>query len=175
MASEQVTNAVPAPLPPQAWLARLGLSGKLLAGGGVVGLIAVFLPLISVSFELPTGAKADVTLPALGVSQSVAVIRDWRGDICLLGYLAALALSYFLYLPSGLRQKTHGWAGAGVGGLLALLALWLLASAASGSSSISGFGASLKMSIGLGAILNLLAAAAVAGGGFLKAREEKLI
>jgi hypothetical protein len=55
------------------------------------------------------------------------------------------------------------------------LAFWLLIGAFSGSSSLSGFGASFQVSVGIGAILNLLAAAAVAAGGFLKAREEKLI
>jgi hypothetical protein len=176
MASEQVTSAVPAPPPFQAWLARLGLSGKLLAVGGLVGVIAVFLPLLSVSLQMSnTGGKAGVNIPPIGMSQSVAVIRDWRGDMCLVGYLAALALSYVLYAPNGLRQRALGWAGAGVGALLALLALWLLASAWNGSSSISGFGASLQASVGVGAIFNLLAAGAVATGGFLKAREEKLI
>jgi hypothetical protein len=184
MASEQVTSTVPAPppLPLQAWLARLGLSGKLLAIGGLVGVIAVFLPLISISLQMPTtgganvlGGKAGVNTPAVGVSQSVLVIQDFRGVICLIGYLAALALTYVLFLPNGLRQKSHGWAGAGVGALIALLAFWLLVGALSGSSSLSGFGASFQASVGIGAILNLLAAGAVAAGGFLKAREEKLI
>ena len=98
-----------------------------------------------------------------------------RGVICLVGYLAALALSYVLYLPNGLGQKALNWAGAGVGALIALLALWLLVSALSGSSSLSGFGGSFQVSVGIGAILNLLAAATVAAAGFLKAREEKLI
>jgi hypothetical protein len=182
MASEQVTRAVPASPAStlQEWLARLGLSGKLLAGGGLVGLIAVFLPLLSVSIQMPTEAsvlagKSGAALPTVGMSQSFLVIRDWRGDLCLVGYLAALGLTYLLYAPSAPRQKFLGWAGAGVGGVVALLALWLLASAFSGSSSMSGFGASFRVSVGLGAILNLLAAAAVAAGGFLKAREEKLI
>jgi hypothetical protein len=184
MASEHVTSAVPAPppLPLQAWLARLGLSGKLLAIGGLVGVIAVFLPLVSMSIQMPTpgganvfGGKGGVNIPAVGMNQSVLVVQDWRGVICLVGYLAALALTYVLYLPNGLRQKPLGWAGAGVGALIALLAFWLLVGALSGGSSLSGFGASLRVSVGIGAILNLLAAAAVAAGGFLKAREEKLI
>jgi hypothetical protein len=184
MESEQVTSTVPAPPSQflQAWLARLGLSGKLLAIGGLVGVIAVFLPLLSMSMQMPTpgganvfGGKAGVSLPAVGMNESVLVVKDWRGVICLIGYLAALALTYVLYLPNGLSQKSLGWASAGVGALIALLALWLLASAFSGSSSLSGFGASFQVSVGIGAILNVLAAAAVAAGGFLKAREEKLI
>jgi hypothetical protein len=181
MATDQVTSSVPTPSaqPLQAWLARLGLSGKLLAIGGLVGVIAVFLPLISMSMQMPGGAnvfggKAGVSIPSVGVSQSVMVLQDWRGVICLIGHLAALALTYFLYLPNGLSQKAFGWAGAGVGALLALLALWLFVSALGGSSSLSGFGGLFKVSIGIGAILNLLASAAVAAGGVLKAREEKL-
>ena len=121
------------------------------------------------------GGKGGVNLPAVGVSRSVLVIQDWRGVICLLGYVAALALTYVLYRPDGLAQKALGWAGAGVGALVTLLALWLLVGALGGSSSLSGFGASLRVSVGIGAFLNLLAAAAVAAGGVLKAREEQLI
>jgi hypothetical protein len=158
------------------------VSGKLLAIGGLVGVLAVFLPLLSVSIQMPAsggasvlGGKGGVNLSTVGLSQSVMVVKDWRGVICLVGYLAALALSYVLYLPNGLGQKALGWAGAGVGALLALIALWLFVSALSGSSSLSGFGAMFQVSVGMGAILNLLAAAAVAAGGVLKAREEKLI
>ena len=179
-ATEQVTSSIPAPSPLQAWLARLGPSGKVLAVGGLVGVVAVFLPLLSMSVQMPTpggahvfGGKAGVNFSTVGVNRSVLVFQDWRGVICLVGYLAALALTYVLYPPHGLGQKSLGWAGAGVGALTALLALWLLAIAFSGSSGVSGFG--LQVSVGFGAILNLLAAAAVAAGGFLKAREEKLI
>lgn len=186
MSSEPVPTSVPAPAPQlplqplQAWLARLGLSGKLLAAGALVGVLAVFLPLLSMSMELqvPGGNTLlkgkGVSLPAASASQSVMVIRDWRGAVCLAGYLGALALAWVLYQPNGLSQKALGWAGAGVGALLALLSLWLLVIALYGSTSMAGFGASFKISVGFGAILNLLAAAAVAAGGVLKAREEKL-
>jgi hypothetical protein len=184
MASEPVPSSVPAPQLQalQAWLARLGLSGKLLALGGLVGVIAVFLPLLSMSMQLPTpggaklfGGKGGVNLPGVNASQSVMVVRDWRGTLCLVGYLAALALAFVLYPPNGLGQKALGWAGAGVGALIALLALWLLVRAFNGSTGLTGFGGSFQISVGIGAILNLLAGAAVAAGGFLKAREEKLI
>ena len=188
MASEPVPTSVLAPtsspqVPPlQAWLARLGLSGKLLAIGGLVGVIAVFLPLLSMSMQvqMPTprgvnmfGGKGAVNLPGFSSSQSVMVVRDWRGTLCLVSYLAALGLAYVLYPPNGLgqNQKTLGWAGVGVGALIALLALWLLVLALNGSAGMMG----LRITVGIGAILNLLTAAAVAAGGFLKAREEKLI
>ena len=87
-----------------------------------------------------------------------------------------MGLSYALYSPSvRLDPKTFGWVGLGVGGFIALLALWLLFAAFSGSAGVATFGGSFQISIGIGAILNLLAGATVAAGGFLKAREEKLI
>lgn len=180
MASEQLSSSVPASPPQlqylQAWLARLGLSGKLLAIGGLVGAIAVFLPLLSMSFQVPGGAnpfggKGGVNLPGISSSQSVMVLRDWRGALCLVGYVAALALAFVLYPPNGLGQKALAWAGVGVGAVVALLAVWLLILALSGSGGMMGF----QISVGIGAILNLLTGAAVAAGGFLKAREEKLI
>jgi hypothetical protein len=180
MSTEQASNSVLAPtsqVPPlQAWLARLGLSGKLLAAGSLVGVIAVFLPLVSMSFQSagagnPFVGKNAVNLPGISASQSVMVVRDFRGVLCLLGYVAALALAYVLYQPKPMGPKALGWAGVGVGGFIALMALWLLLGAFSGSGGLMGF----QVSVGIGAILNLLAAATVATGGFLKAREEQLI
>jgi hypothetical protein len=182
MASEPVTRSVPTPPPLtqvqpfQVWLARLGLSGKILAIGGLVGVIAVFLPLVSIQMQSSAffGGRGGVSVPAVNVSQTVMVVRDFRGMLCLLGYLAVLAFSYVLYMPVGLNAKQFGWAAVGVGGGIALLALWLVLGTLGGSGSLGGFGGSLSVSVGSGAILNLLAAAAVATGGVLKAREEKL-
>jgi len=177
MASEQVPSSVTAaPASPQlqalqAWLARLGLSGKLLAIGGLVGVIAVFLPLVSMSIQLDTAGVGGKGGAGVSSSHSVMVIGDFRGVLCLVGYVAALALAFVLYPPNGLVQKALGWAGVGVGAFIALLALWLLVGALSGSGSLMGF----RISVGFGAILNLLAGAAVAAGGLLKAREEQLI
>jgi hypothetical protein len=163
----------------QAWLARLGLSGKLLAIGGLAGVLAVFLPLVSIQMQTPggvnlLGGKGGVSVAGAGLNETVLVVRDMRGILCLLGYLAALGLAYGLYAPAGLNPKTFGWAAVGVGGVVALLALWLVLGALSGSGSLGAFGVSLRVSVGVGAILNVLAAGAVAAGGFLKAREEKL-
>jgi hypothetical protein len=187
MGTDQVQSSVPAPPAPQevqtlqAWLARLGLSGKVLAVGGFVGVVAVFLPLMSMSLEIQIpgganlfGANNAVSLPGVSSSQSVMVVRDFRGILCLVGYLASLALAYVLYPANGLAQKNLGWAVLGVGALLTLLALWLLVGALNGSGGLGGI-AAFKVSVGFGAILNLLAAMAVTAGGFLKAREEKLI
>jgi hypothetical protein len=187
MASEQVPTSALAPAPQlsalQGWLGRLGLSGKLLAIGGLVGLIAVFMPLLTMSIQMPTLGSARVFTTKVSVnglpvnsSQSVLVVGDWRGILCLFGYGAALALSFVLYPPNGLGQKALGWAGVCVGGFISLLALWLLINALNGSAALSGFGGlgGFQVSVGLGAILNLLAAAVVATGGFFKAREEHL-
>jgi hypothetical protein len=157
-------NAPSAPVTrPGLWLENLGLSGKILGIGAVLGIIVSFLPLISVSIDMGI----------MKSRQSALVVQDWRGVICLLGYAGALALVFFLYPPSGLDQKGLAWAAVGVGGLVTLLALWLFMLAISGSSNMAIFG-SLKVTPGIGAFLNVLTAGAVAAGGFLKAREEKL-
>jgi hypothetical protein len=146
-------------------LDRLGLSGKLMAIGGLVGILATFLPLVSVSVEVGM----------VSVSQKVAVAENWRGKVCLAGYVAALVLVFVLYPPNGLAQKALAWAGFVVGLVIAVLAVWLLVLAMdSGGTSMMGMG-SARASAGIGAFLNVLTAAAVAAGGFLKAREEKLI
>jgi hypothetical protein len=178
MASEPVSTSVPVSSqlqPFHAWVERLGISGKLLAIGGLIGFIAVFFPLLSMSMQMPAiGGKAGVSMPAISSSQSMMVVGDWRGVLCLLGYVAAFALAFVLYPPNGLGQKSLAWAGVGVGGFIALLALWLLILAVNGSAGLVGFGASIKISVGFGAIVNVLAGATVAAGGFLKAREVKL-
>jgi hypothetical protein len=86
------------------------------------------------------------------------------------GDVVALALGFVLYPQSGLGQKNLTWAGLGIGAFIALLALWLMVLAVSGNAGMGGFG--FQINVGSGAIVNLLAGAAVAGGGFLKAREE---
>ena len=186
MATEQIPSPVQAHTPPpqphaqpaQAWLARLGLSGKILAIGGLVGVIAVWLPLVSIQMQTPSGnlfgARGGVSAPAISLTQTIMVVRDFRGMICLAGYIAALALIFMLYRPNGLGQKSLCLAAAGVGALITLMALWLVLGTLSGSGSLGGFGGGLSISVGIGAILNLLAAVAVAAGGVLKAREERL-
>jgi hypothetical protein len=185
MATEQIPSPVQAHTPPPqpraqpapAWLARLGLSGKILAIGGLVGIISVWLPLVSIHMQAPAnplGARGGVSVPGFSMSQTIMVARDFRGMICLAGYIAALALIFVLYRPNGLGQKSLCWAAAGVGALITLMALWLVLGTLSGSGSLGGFGGGLSISLGIGAILNLLAAVAVAAGGVLKAREERL-
>lgn len=162
----------------QPLLARLGTSGKVLALGAMVGVVAMFLPLVSFSVEMKGLGGQDNPLGKmmgnLGASHSPKVVDDWRGVVCLLGYIGAIILIFVLYPPKELQPKTLAWAGLGMGILLVLMALWLLFLAMDSKGADMGLGA-FKVSIGFGGILNLLAAAAVSAGGFLKAREEKLV
>src|SRR5262249_47115986 len=150
---------VPNPtLPPTPWFARLRLSGKLLALGGLAGVLAAFLPLISVSVEV---------LGVSSVHKTEMVVEDWRGKVGLVGYLAALFLTFLLYPPHGPPQKALCWLGVAAGLLVAGLAVWLLVEAPNARAAVQVMGlASAKKTVGAGAFLNVLAGAVVAGGGF---------
>ena len=102
--------------------------------GGLAGLIAVFLPLVSMSiqmggsggfklFEMP-GMFGRADHPAMNVNQTVLVAEDWCGKVGMAGYLAAVVLAFVLYPPQGSGYKALCWAGVGTGLLVALLALW---------------------------------------------------
>jgi hypothetical protein len=165
-------------------LAQWGLSGKLLAIGGLVGILTMFLPLASVSLQLQLGgadpfgmlgSKLGDKLPSVSETKTAMVIENWRGKVGLAGYLVALALAFVLYPPTGLRQKALSWIPVGVGLVVAGLAIWLLVLALdTGSAEVMGL-ASVKSSTGIGAFLNVVAGVVVLAGGFLKVREEKLI
>jgi hypothetical protein len=142
-----------------------GLSRPLLICGGLAGFIVAFLPLLTVS----------ILMGGMGANHSVMIAADWRGKICLAGYVAALVLALVLYPPNGLRQKALAWIGVGVGLLVVVMALWLLVLALdSGSTELFGMGRA-QATVGVGAFLNVVAGAAVAAAGFLKARDEKLL
>jgi hypothetical protein len=174
----------PAPVvdsPLRAWFSRLGPSGKLLALGGALGVIVVFMPLVSVSVNMGgdfPGAGDEgspFAAPAMNIHQTAMVVSNWRGALCLFGYVAAIVLAYLLYPAGTLEQKALIWAAVGVGALVALLAFWLLASVLSSSNTdMMGMG-SVQASPGFGAFLNVLTAASVAAGAGMKAREEKMI
>jgi hypothetical protein len=142
-------SSEPTPSDPRAWFARLGLSGQLLFFGGIAGVIAAFLPLISLG---PLGSFG-------------MVVQMWQGTICLLGYLATIAFAFLLYQPGGVKaeMKPLVWVAVGVAGLVALLSLWLLLVVLR-----------VIQIAGIGAFVNFLAAGAVAAGAVLKARDEKL-
>jgi hypothetical protein len=176
MAGEQVPRSTPP------WLVRLRLSGKLLAIGGVAGVVVAFLPLASVSLQVqgPGGINllemmGGANQPLMSATKTTMVVEDWRGKVGLAGYVAALILAFVLYPPNGLGQKALCWAAVGVGLLVAVLAIWLLFLALdTRSADLMGMG-SLKATVGIGAVLNVVAGALVAAGVFLETREERLI
>jgi hypothetical protein len=111
--------------------------------------------------------------------QTTKVIEDWRGQVGLGGYLVALVLALVLYPPNGLQPKALSWGAVGAGLLVAVLAVWLVV-LASGSSSSDVLGLGIvsvtnKATVGIGAVLNVVTATAVAVGGLLKVREERLV
>jgi hypothetical protein len=173
MSSEKVPPS--APPPSQIW-ARWGQSGKLLVIGAVVGIIAVFLPLVSMSvttsgfggFALPGMPSGEVTVN----NASASVINDWRGVVDLLAYAASLVFAFILYPP---RQQRLVLAALGTGGVAVVLALWLLIAAMRAGSGIAVPVMSYQVSVGIGAYLNFVGAGLVATGAVLKAREEKVV
>ncbi len=191
MANEEVPNSGLAPTQP--WFARLGLSGKLLLIGGLIGIIVSFLPLVSVSIEMREPGVEDLFRMlgglnngggqlAMNVNETVTIVKHWRGKVGLACYLAALLLPFVLYPPNGLVLKALSWAVVGASLLAIILAVWLLVLArdATGSTLITEGAArvpmaNVKVTTGVGAYLNILAALVVLAGGFLKAREEKLL
>ncbi len=142
------------------WFGALGLSGKLLSLGGLAGLVVAFFPLVSVSVQLggPGGGNVFEMAQVMGGGnqaamsvKTVLVAEDWRGKLGLAGYLVAIVLALVLYPPNGLGQKALCWIGVGTGLLVAVLAIWALASALStGSTNIMGMG-SITASVGIGA------------------------
>ena len=153
---------------PAGWVARSGLGGKLIAGGGVLGLVAAFLPLVSVSMNM-TGVSL------MGGNRTSMVVDDGRGMASLAGYLAALAFALLLYPPDRRPAKGLVWGALGVGAVLAVLGLWLLAAAARSRGGADFMGMmDMRVSLGVGAFVNMAAAAAVAVGAMLKGREERL-
>jgi hypothetical protein len=150
----------------------------------VVGVIAAFLPFASVSVQMQGPGGADPFgmfggrgggQPAMSVNKTAMVIENWRGAVGLVGYVAAVVLAFVLYPRQGLTRKALSWAAVAAGLLVAVLAVWLLVLALdTGSADLMGMG-SVKSSVGFGAFINVVAAVAVAAGGLLKAREEKLI
>jgi hypothetical protein len=139
----------------------------------LIGVIATFLPLASVSVSV------------MGMTQSASggmPVRDWRGAIDLVCYLAAIGITVAFMIGS--RTAFRGLAGGAiaVGAVAVLMAVLLLvATISSASASVSGsvpglgnLGVSGGSSPAIGTILNLLAAIGVAVGAVLKARQEKL-
>jgi hypothetical protein len=154
------------PLAPAGWLSRSGWSGKLFVVGGLIGLVAVFLPLVSVSMEMMGFMRAN---------QTAMVVDDWRGKVSLVGYLAALVFAWLLYPPGRSPAKPLTWMATGVGAVVGLLGIWLLIDTvrSRGGADMMGM-MSANSTPGVGAFVNLAAAAAVAIAAMIKGREERL-
>jgi hypothetical protein len=158
------------PVTPAGWLARAGWSGKLFMAGGLIGLIAAFLPLASFSKEIKDpGAMVRF-------NQTLMVVDVWRGKVSLIGYLAALAFAWLLYPPKRSPAKPMTWTAAGVGGVVLLLGIWLLIDIlrARGGGDMIGWMGSVNLTMGIGSFVNFVAAGAVAIAAALKGREEGL-
>ena len=148
-------------------MTKLTLSDKIIGGAAVVGLISMVLPALS------------ITINFLGVtkSESAMVLKFWQGDLGLICLLGAAACS-FLLLKQPLTapaNKNLLYAVLGQCGLAPLLGLWMLlgsANAGSGSGMESEF---MKISVGFGTYLFLIAGLAAGFAGFLKARDAKLL
>jgi hypothetical protein len=136
----------------------------------VLGIIATLLPVVSVSMKADTPGLA-ITVQGGG---STLGVQTWQGVICLIGYLGAAVLTFLLYQPNRSTPKELNWVPIAVGGLVTILALWLLINAFRASTSVGGLGMNVTVSPSFGAFLNLLTALGVTAGGALKAREEKL-
>jgi hypothetical protein len=107
--------------------------------------------------------------------QTLMVADDWRGKVSLPGYLAALAFAWLLYPPGRSPARPLAWAGVAVGVGLVLLGGGLLIGTlqSRGASDMMGM-ASAQVTPGVGAFVNLAAAAAIAVAGMVKGREEML-
>jgi hypothetical protein len=167
--SPSSAQQTPAPVaqPLAAWFARLGLSGRILGIAALLGIIAAFLPAMTI--DAPALKGLSKATPSLG---SAMVVDDWRGKISLLGFAGALVLVFVLYPAGGLAQKSLCWVGVGLGALVALLGLWLLVTVLNGPD-LAFLG--VKFSPGIGLFVSLFAGIGVAVGAFFKVREEKLI
>jgi hypothetical protein len=138
-------------------LNTLSLGEKLVAGGGVLMLIASFLPWYKIDFGLEEFGLGSFT--ANGWESPGAI---WSVLAVLVGLVMAAAVLApklgNVQLPA-LGQYTWGQAHLALG---ALVALFILLKLINESSSIS-----------YGFFLGIIAAAALAGGGYMMYTEEK--
>jgi hypothetical protein len=89
------------------WFTGLGITGKMVLFGSIIGIIAAFMTL----------GRGD---------ESVRLVQDWRGVLSLLAYFAAGCLSVLLYLPGGHpQQRNMSRALLAAGVLVAVFAAWL--------------------------------------------------
>ena len=115
-----------------------------------------------------------VTISFLGstTSESLAVWRDWRGKLDVLGYAGVGVMAGLMLrrpdMPAARKLATACLIAAGAA---LLLASWLPLSIRGGSDIPEEFGG---VSIGVGCYLNILASLALAAGAALQAKRANV-
>lgn len=139
---------------------------KIMLGAAVVGAISCFLPAMT--------SSVDASLESLGVGvrggSSPGPWKDWRGTICLLGYIGIAVMAGMMLqkqLPYAKQLTLASLITAGVVALMAFLFLLAIS-----NSSVSGLG--ISVSTGIGTYLNFLAALVVVAGAVIQAKRAKL-
>lgn len=137
-----------AELPPAASpLAKAeAVADKAMMAAGAFGVVSVFFPALT-----------------LGAFLSVAVVGDWRGKLCLLGYLAVGVLGFLLGRRAA-AARGRVLAALATAAVVLLLAVWLLV-------VVTGAGVG---SVGIGVYLNLAAAMLLVAAAALKAKQARL-
>jgi hypothetical protein len=119
---------------------------KIAAGASGVGVIATFLPLVSLGFL------------------SIAVIDAWQGVLCLIGYVGVGVMAGLILLKKVPSARPLVLASLITAGVVALLATWLFLRFLFS-----------EVSPGFGAFLNFLAALVLAAAAVLEAKKEKIV
>jgi hypothetical protein len=125
---------------------------KVMLAACAFGLLAMFLPAVRVTILEP--------------SQSVAVWRDWRGKLALLGYIGVAVMAVMM-LKHAMASRKQVIACAATAGVVLLTALWL-------PLSITTAGLGSAVSLGIGVYVNILAAVAMATGAAIQVKQSKL-
>lgn len=128
---------------------------KIMLGAAVLGLIAVFLP--------------AVTVTLFGYSETISVVRDWRGKLGLVGYVAVGVMA-------GMMLKSDDLAAARkkvlacliTAGVCLLLAIWL-------PLTVSNIASADVVKVGYGNYVNIFAALVLTGGAALQAKRAGVI
>jgi uncharacterized protein with PQ loop repeat len=172
--SEAVIPAVPVaagpvaamPMSAASLIAKLTLADKVIGSAAVVGVISTFLPAVSVTLEL-LGTKE---------TRSVSVIADWRGKLGLLCFLAAGTILFLMIQKGAAASKNLMNGLLAACGIAALLGIFLLIGASSSLSDVPAAARQLmKANVAFGTYLFLLCGVGMGVGGFLKAKEQKLL
>ncbi|VTR92539.1 unnamed protein product [Gemmata massiliana] len=128
---------------------------KIMIGAAVVGLIAAFLPAVTVALSI-LGKTA---------TESLAVWRDWRGKFDVLAYISVGVMAA-LMLRNMANPKKLAIACVIASGGAVLLALWLPLSIRGGGDVKE----LAEISIGIGCYLNILTSIVLAAGAVLQAK-----